>query len=72
MKTFELNPRSEDANDPYAKAARFAMLKFAEVIGEHDPILGKELIYWAGKEFQRAEALDPTKCGPKRRFKNGG
>ncbi len=46
MKYFVLNPRSKKKNDPYAKASRAAMQKYAESICEENQQLYDDLKVW--------------------------
>lgn len=49
MKYFVLNPNKKD---PYGKASKKAILKYAEEIKEVNPELAEDLVYWVTKLIQ--------------------
>jgi len=57
MKYFVLKPKG---NDPYAKASREALLKYAEFIEGENPEMASDLRHWALSEDARikVDALD--------------
>lgn len=51
MKYFVLKPKGDDA---FAAASRAAMLRYSDMIREHDPKLAAELYDWAAAEASEA------------------
>jgi len=57
MKYFVLKPKSKNMDDPYARAARLAMLEFARAIKPVDKLLTESLKAWALEEERKASLL---------------
>lgn len=61
MKYFVLKPRAKCRGDQYALASRAAMLTYADIIREIDPVLADQLIGWITESEAEANQLEVKK-----------
>ena len=71
LKYFVLKPRSKFHGDPWARAAREAMLVFAREIVEVDRDLSHELLAWVEREEMR-DGQKPHEEKPERELRKAG